>query len=84
MIIPTRTDRIINVISSGSEVSGVLYAAAKRSSYRVARIDFHMASHHDPRIFQTIIFHLDESNYHNDPHDDSLVISLSIANCLTK
>ena len=26
----------------------------------------------------------DESNYHNDPHDDALVLSLSIANCLTK
>ena len=31
-----------------------------------------------------ISFHLDKSNYHNDLQDDALVISLSIANCLTK
>ena len=30
--VPPRMDTIINVISDGSEVSGVSYAAAKRSS----------------------------------------------------
>ena len=31
-----------------------------------------------------ISFHFDESNYHNNLHDDILVISLSIANFPTK
>ncbi|KAL5579317.1 hypothetical protein UlMin_011759 [Ulmus minor] len=39
---------------------------------------------HALRLEVIINFCLDESNYANDPHDDALVISLSIANCLTK
>lgn len=39
---------------------------------------------HDHEALQIINFQSDESNYRNDPHNDALVISLSIANFLTK
>ena len=45
-----RTDRIIIIISGGSEVSKVSYTAAKRSSHRAARIDLHKTSHHDSKV----------------------------------
>ena len=72
------------MISGGSEVSGVSYAAEKRSSRRMVQADLHKNGTHDPEALQIINFWLDESNYRNDSHDDALVISLSIANCLTK
>ena len=50
----------------------------------MVQADFHKTDHHDVRTLQMISFCSDESNYHNDPHDDALVISLSIANFLTK
>ena len=37
--IPPRQDIVINVISGGLEVSGVSYAAAKRSSRRILQTD---------------------------------------------
>ena len=81
---PPRHDKVINVISGGSEVSEVSYAAAKRNSRRMARTEIHKTGAHNPEALQIIKFRSDESNYANDPHDDALVISLSIVNCLTK
>ena len=46
--------------------------------------EIHKTDAHNPEALQIINFRSDESNYTNDPHDDALVISLSIANCLTK
>ena len=71
---------MINVVNGGSEVSGVLYAAAKRSSHYIIRTNVHKTGAHNPEALQTISFCSDESNYQNDLHDDALVISLSIAN----
>ena len=62
----------------------VSYAAAKQSSRRMAPTEIHKTGAHNPEALQIINFHSDESNYANDLHDDALVISLSIANCLTK
>ena len=50
----------------------------------MARTKIHKTGAHNPKALQIIKFRSDESNYANDPHDDTLVISLSIANCLTK
>ncbi len=50
----------------------------------MGRMKMHKTGVHDPKALQIINFRSDESNYTNDPHDDALVISLSIANCLTK
>ena len=46
--IPQRQDRIINVISGGSKVSGVSYAIAKRRSRRIIRTDVHKIGAHNP------------------------------------
>jgi len=81
---PPRHDKVINVICGGSEVSGVSYTVAKQSSRRMAWTEIHKIGAHDPEALQIINFRSEESNYANDPHDDALVISLSIANCLTK
>ena len=50
----------------------------------MARTEIHKTGAHNPEALQIIKFHSDESNYSNDPHDDAPVISLSIANYLTK
>lgn len=50
----------------------------------MVRADLHKSGMHDPEAFQIINFWSNESNYRNNPHDDALLISLSIANCLTK
>ena len=50
----------------------------------MVRLNLHKNRTHDPEALQIINFRLGESNYRNDLHDDALVISFSIANCLTK
>ena len=75
---------MINVINGGSEVSGVLYVATKRSSHCIFQKNIHKTRAHDPKALQIINFYSDESNYKNDPHNDALAISLSITNYLTK
>ena len=75
---------MVNVFSDGTEVSGVSYADAKRSSHRIFLTDVHKTKAHNPETLQIINFLSGESNYRNDPHDNALVISLLIANCLTK
>ena len=82
--IPPRHDNVINIISGRSEVSGVLYATVKRRSRHMIRTNLHKNGTHNLEALQIINFRSDESNYMNDLHDDALVISLSIANFLTK
>ncbi|KAL5569967.1 hypothetical protein UlMin_026542 [Ulmus minor] len=45
---PPRHNKIINVISGGSEVSEVSYAAAKWNSRRMARTEIHKTRAHNP------------------------------------
>ena len=54
--IPPRHDKVINIISGGSEVNGVSYATSKRSSQRMVRSDLHKSGTHDPEAFQIINF----------------------------
>ncbi len=54
--IPPRHNKVINVISDGLEVSGVSYAAAKRSSRCMVRADLRKSGAHDPDTLQIINF----------------------------
>ncbi|XP_057808892.1 uncharacterized protein LOC131023369 [Salvia miltiorrhiza] len=84
---PPHHERTVNVISGGSEVSGVTHSAAKRHT-RQARSSKSgvppsgKAGTTDPT--QLISFATSESDKLLHPHHDALVISIYIANCLTK
>ncbi|XP_057800956.1 uncharacterized protein LOC131016283 [Salvia miltiorrhiza] len=84
---PSNHERTVNVISGGSEVSGITHSAAKKHTRQAkssktgenvpgqARAD---------QPAQTISFQSTESDKLLNPHHDALVISIYIANCLTK
>ncbi|XP_013665270.2 uncharacterized protein LOC106369696 [Brassica napus] len=79
-----RQNRVIHVISGGSEVSGVSHAAAKKST-RNAK---HGLETTQPK---RLLLSTDEISFTSKeqekilaPHHDSLVVSLTIANCLVK
>ncbi|CAA7055099.1 unnamed protein product [Microthlaspi erraticum] len=77
-------DRIINVISGGSEVSGITHSAAKKST-RIARTHHGDVKAICERLSKcTISFASDEDKCVLAPHHDALVISLTIANSLMK
>ncbi|XP_057768241.1 uncharacterized protein LOC130988403 [Salvia miltiorrhiza] len=84
---PPHHERTVNVISGGSEVSGITHSAAKRHA-RQARSSKTVAPPSgkagptDPTL--TISFATSESDKLLHPHHDALVISIYIANCLTK
>ncbi|XP_074300169.1 uncharacterized protein LOC141631391 [Silene latifolia] len=78
---PPICTKIINMITSGSELSGLTYSAAKRRAteskgdrpetlYRVSRSDLPLVT-------------FDETDVGNgaEPHHDALTITLSIGNC---
>ncbi|XP_013659958.1 uncharacterized protein LOC106365042 [Brassica napus] len=81
---PPRQDRVIHVISGGSEVSGVSHAAAKKST-RNAK---HGLETTQPKVLlldiDEISFTAKEQEKILAPHHDALVISLTAANCLVK
>ncbi|XP_057789072.1 uncharacterized protein LOC131005932 [Salvia miltiorrhiza] len=84
---PPHHERTVNVISGGSEVSGITHSAAKRHA-RQARSSKSWAPPSgkagptDPTL--TISFATSESDKLLHHHHDALVISIYIANCLTK
>ncbi|XP_057811605.1 uncharacterized protein LOC131025838 [Salvia miltiorrhiza] len=84
---PPHHERTVNVISGGSKVSGITDSAAKRHA-RQARSSKSgappsgKAGPTDPTL--TISFATSESDKLLHPHHDALVISIYIANCLTK
>ncbi|XP_013633404.1 PREDICTED: uncharacterized protein LOC106339144 [Brassica oleracea var. oleracea] len=81
---PPRQDRVIHVISGGSEVSGVSHAAAKKST----RNTKHGKETAQPKRLllgtDEISFTAKEQEKILAPHHDALVVSLTIANCLVK
>uniref|UniRef100_A0A0D3A8S2 Retrotransposon gag domain-containing protein n=1 Tax=Brassica oleracea var. oleracea TaxID=109376 RepID=A0A0D3A8S2_BRAOL len=81
---PPRQDRVIHVISGGSEISGVNHAAAKKST-RNAK---HGLETTKPKLLllgtDEISFTAKEQEKIRAPHHNALVISLNIANCLVK
>ncbi|KAF3556698.1 hypothetical protein F2Q69_00013461 [Brassica cretica] len=81
---PPRQDRVIHVISGGSEVSGVSHAAAKKS-IRNAKNGLEMTQpKHLLLGTDEISFSAKEQEKIVAPHHDALVISLTLANCLVK
>ncbi|XP_013588883.1 uncharacterized protein LOC106368462 [Brassica napus] len=79
-----RQDRVIHVISGGSEISGVSHASAKKST-RNAK---HGLETTKPKRFllctNEISFTAKEQEKIMAPHHDALVISLTVENCLVK
>ncbi|KAF3529143.1 hypothetical protein DY000_02042182 [Brassica cretica] len=81
---PPRQDRVIHVISGGSEISGISHAAAKKST-RNAKHGLEAAK--PKRLLlgtDEISFTAKEQEKVLTPHHDALVISLTVANCLVK
>ncbi|KAK0575202.1 hypothetical protein LWI29_035397 [Acer saccharum] len=81
---PPRQDRVINCISGGFEVSGVSYSAAKRHTRQVSNAEIQPNREHPSKVDETVTFRSTDKSDLFSPHHDALVISLHIANCLTK
>ncbi|KAK0602487.1 hypothetical protein LWI29_033942 [Acer saccharum] len=81
---PPRQDRVINCISGGSEVSCVSYSAAKRHTRQVSNAEIQPNREHPSKVDETVTFRSTDKSDLFSPHHDALVISLHIANCLTK
>ncbi|KAF3603616.1 hypothetical protein F2Q69_00037717 [Brassica cretica] len=81
---PPRQDRVIHVISGGSEISGISHAAAKKSTWNTK----HGLEAAKPKRLllgtDEISFTTKEQEKVLTPHHDALVISLIVANCLVK
>ncbi|XP_013601262.1 PREDICTED: uncharacterized protein LOC106308671 [Brassica oleracea var. oleracea] len=81
---PPRQDRVIHVISGGSEISGISHAAPKKSTWNAK----HGLEAAKPKrlLLDTdeISFTAKEQEKILTPHHDALVISLTVANCLEK
>ncbi|KAL0645841.1 hypothetical protein Bca4012_044132 [Brassica carinata] len=81
---PPRQDRVIHVISGGSEISGISHAAVKKSTWNAK----HGLEADKPKRLllgmDEISFTTKEQEKVLTPHHDALVISLTVANCLVK
>ncbi|XP_060972387.1 uncharacterized protein LOC133038303 [Cannabis sativa] len=80
---PPVHERTVNIITGGSKVSGVTQSAAKKHA-RQANWTKGETSRTSSLPEQTISFTTSESTRLLNPHHDALVISLYIANYLTK
>ncbi|XP_013617583.1 PREDICTED: uncharacterized protein LOC106324110 [Brassica oleracea var. oleracea] len=84
LVSPPRQDRVIHVISGGSEISGISHAATKKSTWNAK----HGLEAAKPKRLllgtDVISFAAKEQERVLTPHHDALVISLSVANCLVK
>ncbi|KAF2586053.1 hypothetical protein F2Q70_00036166 [Brassica cretica] len=83
-VLPPRQDRVIYVISGGTEISGISHAAAKKSTWTAK----HGLKAAKPKLLllgtDEISFTAKEQEKVLTPHHDALVTSLPIANCLVK
>ena len=81
---PHRQDRVIHVISGGSEISSISHAATKKSTWNAK----HGLEATKPKRLllgtDEISFTAKKQERVLTPHHDALVISLTIANCLVK
>ncbi|KAL5549568.1 hypothetical protein UlMin_004799 [Ulmus minor] len=78
-------ERVVNVITGGSEVSGITYSAARRHARVVVNPENNMSPTPQTGASNLVLSFIDneDSNLVN-PHHDALVISLLIANCRIK
>ncbi|XP_062116629.1 uncharacterized protein LOC133830627 [Humulus lupulus] len=84
---PPTHEQTVNVITGGSEVSGITHSAAKRHARQTNWIKGESSETEKNTInlpAQTISFSTTELTRLLNPHHDALVIALYIANCLTK
>ncbi|KAK4836985.1 hypothetical protein QYF36_001900 [Acer negundo] len=81
---PLRQDRVINYIAEGSEVSGVSYSMAKKHTRQVSNAEIQPNREHPLSTDETITFKSTDKSDLFSSHHDALIISLHIANCLTK
>ncbi|KAF2599976.1 hypothetical protein F2Q68_00010426 [Brassica cretica] len=81
---PPRQDRVIHVISGGSEISGISHAAAKKSTWNAKHGLEAVKPKRQLLGTDEIRFTAKEQEKVLTPHHDALVISLSVANCLVK
>ena len=84
---PPTHERTVNVITGGSEVSGVTHSAAKRHTRQTNWVTGESSGAEKTTTnsqAQTISFSTSESTRLLNPHHDALVIQLYIANCLIK
>ncbi|KAG7552568.1 Retrotransposon gag domain [Arabidopsis thaliana x Arabidopsis arenosa] len=82
-ISPSKHDRVINVISGGSEISGITHSAAKRNTRAVKNLHGKGTNMQADTPTCTISFSTGGCNT-SSKHHDALVISLTVANCLMK
>uniref|UniRef100_A0A0D2ZPY2 Retrotransposon gag domain-containing protein n=1 Tax=Brassica oleracea var. oleracea TaxID=109376 RepID=A0A0D2ZPY2_BRAOL len=80
----TLQDRVIHVISGGSEVGGLSHAAAKKSTRNAKHRMEMVQPKHLLLGTEEISFTAKEQEKILAPHNDALVISLTVANCLVK
>ncbi|KAF3509748.1 hypothetical protein F2Q69_00005794 [Brassica cretica] len=83
-VLPPRQDRVIHVISGGSEISGISHAAAKKITWN-AKHGLEAAKLKRLLVgTNEISFTAKEQEKVLTPHHDAMVISLTVANCLAK
>ena len=81
---PPRQDRVIHVISGGSEISGISHAAAKKSTQN-AKLGLETSKSKWLLLgTDKISFTAKEKEKVLAPHHDALVVSLTVANCLVR
>ena len=75
----------MNVITGGSEVSGITYSAARRHARAAVNLETSLSPTLPSGASNLVLSFIDnEDSTLINPHHDVLVISLLIANCLIK
>ena len=78
-------ERIVNVITGGTEVSGITYSAARWHARAVVNLETNSSPPPSYMATNQVITFVDNENSTLiNPHHDALVISLLIANCRIK
>ncbi|KAL5579125.1 hypothetical protein UlMin_011567 [Ulmus minor] len=79
------TVKTVNVITGGSEVSGITYSAARRHARAAVNPENNMSPTPQTGASNLVLSFIDnEDSTLINPHHDALVISLLIANCRIK
>ncbi|XP_009123579.2 uncharacterized protein LOC103848426 [Brassica rapa] len=81
---PPRQDRVIHVISGGSDISGISHTAAKKSTWNAKHGLEAAKPKHLLLGTEEISFTAKEQEKVLTPHHNALVITLIVANCLMK
>ncbi|KAL5574386.1 hypothetical protein UlMin_023983 [Ulmus minor] len=78
-------ERVVNVITGGSEVSGITYSAARRHARVAVNPETSLSPTPQTGASNLVLSFIDnEDSTLINPHHDALVVSLLIANCRIK